>query len=50
VNTTSALPRRELDFVLHELLGVEQLCARPRFAEHSREFDASWLDMRDEWF
>jgi len=34
--------RRHLDFVLHELLQVERLCAYPRYAEHSREtFDAA---------
>jgi alkylation response protein AidB-like acyl-CoA dehydrogenase len=36
------LRRRDLDFMLYELLDVEQLLARPRFAEHSREtFDAA---------
>ena len=34
--------RRDLDFVLYELLDVEQLTTRPRFAEHGREtFDAA---------
>jgi alkylation response protein AidB-like acyl-CoA dehydrogenase len=34
--------RRDLDFVLYELLDVEALSARPRFAEHTREtFDAA---------
>jgi alkylation response protein AidB-like acyl-CoA dehydrogenase len=33
--------RRDLDFLLHELLEVETLCFRDRFREHSREtFDA----------
>ena len=36
------LNRRDLDFILYELLGVESLTQRPRFAEHSREtFDAA---------
>ena len=34
--------RRDLDFLLYELLYVEQLTARERYAEHSREtFDAA---------
>jgi acyl-CoA dehydrogenase len=34
--------RRDLAFVLYELLDVEQLTQRPRFADHSREtFDAA---------
>jgi butyryl-CoA dehydrogenase len=33
--------RRDIDFVLYELLKVERLCARPRYAEHDRAtFDA----------
>jgi butyryl-CoA dehydrogenase len=33
--------RRDLDFLLYELLDVEQLCTAPRFAEHDRaSFDA----------
>jgi len=36
------LSRRDLDFILYELLDVESLTKRPRFAEHSREtFDAA---------
>ncbi|MDB5362979.1 MAG: acyl-CoA dehydrogenase [Rhodospirillales bacterium] len=32
---------RDVDFLLHEWLGVEALCARDRFSDHSREtFDA----------
>lgn len=35
------LSKRNLAFLLHEWLGVEALCQRPRFAMHSRErFDA----------
>jgi butyryl-CoA dehydrogenase len=34
--------RRHYDFMLHEVLGIEGLCAYPRFAGHSREtFDAA---------
>jgi alkylation response protein AidB-like acyl-CoA dehydrogenase len=36
------ISRRDFAFVLYELLETESLCARPRFAEHSREtFDAA---------
>jgi alkylation response protein AidB-like acyl-CoA dehydrogenase len=36
------LARRDVDFLLHEWLDVAALCARPRFADHSREtFDAA---------
>ena len=39
---TKLINRRDLDFVLYELLDVEQLTTRPRFAEHGREtFDAA---------
>ena len=35
-------PRRDLNFLLYEWLGVVSLTARERFAEHSREtFDAA---------
>jgi butyryl-CoA dehydrogenase len=36
--------RDTLDFLLHEWLRVDELLARPRFAEHSRETFASVLD------
>jgi butyryl-CoA dehydrogenase len=36
--------RRTLDFLLHDWLHVEDLLARPRFAEHSRETFGSVLD------
>lgn len=33
--------RRDLDFILYPLMGIERLCERPAFANHSREtFDA----------
>ena len=36
------LSRRDLDFLLYEWLDVEQLTARSRYADHSREtFDAA---------
>jgi alkylation response protein AidB-like acyl-CoA dehydrogenase len=36
------LPRRDLNFLLYEWLGVESLITRERFADHSREtFDAA---------
>ncbi len=36
------LSRRDLEFILYELLDVEKLTARPRYADHSREtFDAA---------
>jgi len=39
--TSLILSRRDLDFLLYEWLGVEALCARSRFAGHSRDtFDA----------
>ena len=40
--SSKLLSRRDLEFVLYELLDADQLTARPRFAEHSREtFDAA---------
>ena len=40
--------RRDLQFVLYEMLDAGALCARPRFAEHSREtFDAA-LDLAEQ--
>ena len=36
------ISRRDFAFVLYELLDTESLCARARFADHSREtFDAA---------
>lgn len=34
---TTLLSRRHISFLLYEWLGVEELCARERFAAHSRE-------------
>ncbi len=40
--TDTLISRRDLDFLLYEVLGAEQLCARARYQEHSREtFDAA---------
>ncbi len=36
--------RRTIDFLLHDWLDVTALCARPRFADHSRETFDSVLD------
>jgi alkylation response protein AidB-like acyl-CoA dehydrogenase len=42
MDTSPLIDRRHVAFVLHEVLGIESLCAYPRFAEHSREtFDAA---------
>ncbi len=42
------LSRRDLEFVLYELLDTEALTSRPRFADHSREtFDAA-LDLAEQ--
>ncbi|HEU0199915.1 MAG TPA: acyl-CoA dehydrogenase [Burkholderiaceae bacterium] len=42
--TSEFFDRRDLDFLLFELLGVERLTQLPRFAEHSRETFAAVLD------
>jgi len=40
--TSKLLSRRDLEFVLYEWLDVPALCARPRYADHSREtFDGA---------
>ena len=40
--------RRDLDFMLHEVLGVERLCTYPRFAAHGRDTFAAALDLAHE--
>ncbi|MFZ5756146.1 MAG: acyl-CoA dehydrogenase [Pseudomonadota bacterium] len=41
------LDARDLDFILYDMLDAEALCARPRYAEHSREtFDAAMATAR----
>jgi alkylation response protein AidB-like acyl-CoA dehydrogenase len=42
--TSRLVPRRDLDFMLVELLARDRLCERERFAEHSRETFAAALD------
>jgi alkylation response protein AidB-like acyl-CoA dehydrogenase len=42
---STILSRRDLDFLLYEWLHVEELTARPRFAEHSRETFDGVLDL-----
>jgi butyryl-CoA dehydrogenase len=42
------LSRRDLDFLLHEWLGVESLAKRPRFTEHSRETFDAVLDLAEQ--
>ena len=42
MNSSPLIDRRNLDFMLYELLGVDGLCRYERFAEHGREtFDAA---------
>jgi alkylation response protein AidB-like acyl-CoA dehydrogenase len=42
--TPRLVPRRDLDFLLFELLALHRVCERERFAEHSRETFAAALD------
>ncbi|HVL85964.1 MAG TPA: acyl-CoA dehydrogenase [Pseudonocardia sp.] len=42
------LSRRDLDFLLHEWLDVTSLCARERFAEHSRETVDAVLEVSEQ--
>ena len=42
--SSTLIRRRDLDFLLFELLGTEALFRRPRFADHSRETVAAVLD------
>lgn len=40
--TARLISRADIDFLLYDWLGITQLCARARYAEHSREtFDAT---------
>jgi len=42
MSPSTLIDRRNLDFVLHELLDASSLCDYPRFSEHGREtFDAA---------
>jgi alkylation response protein AidB-like acyl-CoA dehydrogenase len=44
-NTSPISDRRDLAFMLYEVLGVERLFAYPRFTEHNRETFDSALDL-----
>ncbi len=45
MNPSPLTNRRNLDFMLYELLGVDRLCGYPRFADHSRDTFAAALDL-----
>ena len=45
---TKLINRRDLDFVLYELLDIERLTARRRFADHSRETFSAALDTAEQ--
>ena len=45
--TSKLVSRRDLDFVLYELLDAEALSARPRFADHGRETYTAALDLAE---
>jgi alkylation response protein AidB-like acyl-CoA dehydrogenase len=45
---STILSRRDLDFLLHEWLGVDELLSRPRFADHSRETVDAVLDLAEQ--
>jgi alkylation response protein AidB-like acyl-CoA dehydrogenase len=48
VRSSLILSRRDLDFLLHAWLGVEDLVKRPRYAEHSRETFDAVLDLAEQ--
>ena len=45
MNASPLTNRRNLDFMLYELLGVDRLCDYPRFADHSRDTFGAALDL-----
>lgn len=45
MNPSPLTNRRNLDFMLYELLGADRLCDYPRFAEHSRDTFGAALDL-----
>jgi len=45
---STIMSRRDIDFLLFEWLGVEELTKRTRFAEHSRETFSDVLDLCEE--
>jgi alkylation response protein AidB-like acyl-CoA dehydrogenase len=47
-STSALLSRRDLRFLLHEWLGVEQLCERPRYADQSAELYDDVLELAEQ--
>ena len=45
---TTIMSRRDLDFLLHEWLGCEELFARERYADHSRDTVDAVLDLAEQ--
>ena len=45
---STLMSRRDLDFLLHDWLQVEELTTRPRYAEHSRETFDGVLDLSEQ--
>jgi alkylation response protein AidB-like acyl-CoA dehydrogenase len=45
MNPSPLTNRRNLDFMLYEVLGVDRLCAYPRFSDHSRDTFGAALDL-----
>lgn len=45
---SNLMNRRDLAFLLYDWLDVESLCARPRFAEHSRETFDQLLELSEQ--
>ena len=45
MNASPLTNRRNLDFMLYEVLGVDRLCAYPRFVDHSRDTFGAALDL-----
>jgi butyryl-CoA dehydrogenase len=48
VTVSKILSRRDLDFLLYEWLDVQALTKRERFAEHSRDTFAAFLDVSEQ--
>ena len=48
MTTSNLLSRRDLDFLLFEWLGVDELVKRERFADHSAETFSALLDLCEE--
>ena len=45
---STIMSRRDLDFLLHEWLGTDELLARPRYADHSRDTVDAVLDLAEQ--